>query len=146
MKTLKDELDELGIPTKISEETAAAQWKMFAKEYRLVGAKALAVEHLRYYLTIAIMVGDAEIMQTPAGVAIKQFVANPQNGGPKEITYNPPNSKHLAAGGTDQATLAERWCRIAASLSYHNEGQLNIWLTANDLKLMEAIAQLFINL
>ena len=146
MKTLKDELAELGIETKLTQEVAEAQWKPFAKEYRLVGAKALAVEHLKYSLVISIMCGDAEIFTSGAGVGIKQFVSNPQNGGPKEITYNPPNSKHMAAGGTDSATLAERYCRIAASLSGHNEGQLTLWLSGNDMKVMEGIAQLFTSL
>jgi hypothetical protein len=146
MKTISEELEELGTKPKLTQEAAEAQWQKFVKEYRIVGAKALAVEHLKYYLTISIMIGDAEIFDSGAGPCIKQFVAHPQNGGPKEIVYNAPNSKNMAAGGTDAATISERWCRIAASLSGHNEGQLTMWLTSNDMKLMEAIAQLFINL
>ena len=144
MKTIAQELEGLGLEVKISEETALAQWQAFAREYRIVGEKAEALATSRRDLLIAIMCGDVEVQSTAAGVAIKQFVAHPQMGGPNEITYSPPNAKHMASAGTDSTTLSTKWVRIAASLSNCNEGQLTMWLTGHDFALMESVVQLFI--
>lgn len=144
MNNLRQELEELGLGVQISQETAEEQWKQVAREYRIVGEKAEALSAIRRDMVIAIMCGDIQIETGAAGVSIRQFVKHPQGGGPAEIVYNPPNAKHVAAGGTDAATLATKWTRIAAALSGNTEGQLTLWLAGRDHALMESIVQLFI--
>lgn len=143
MSGIRKELEELGLEVKISEEVAEQQWRVFAREYRIVGKKAEALEAQRRDLLVAIMCGDVEVQGTSAGVAIKQFLTHPQNGGPSEITYCPPNAKHMAAAGADMTTIGTKWLRLAAALSNTDEGRLTLWLTARDLALMESIAMLF---
>lgn len=146
MGTVKDiaqELSDLGIEVTVSHETAEAQWKMFAREYRLVGERGTAFEAIRGAMITAIMVGDAQIEECPAGVAVRQFVKHPQGGCPKEIVYNPPSTIHVARGGTDDTPLSQKWCRVAASLSGNREGDFGAWLMGRDYSLMETIAQLF---
>ncbi len=146
MKNISAELEALGIKHEISQETAEAQWAKLAKEYRLVGERGDAYAVNKRDFIIAIMCGDVQFEDSAAGVAIRQFVQHPQGGGPKEIVYNPPNAKTIAAGGVDAVSLATKWCRIAAALSNNNEGQLTLWLTGRDASLMEDIAQFFTSL
>lgn len=140
---IANELSVLGIEVKISSETAESQWKAFAREYRIVGDKAENLAGIRAAMLTAIMAGDAEIGEDARGVFVKQFVARPQNGGPKELIYNPPTATHVARGGTDDVPLVQRWLRVAASLAGKNEGELATWLHGRDYSLMEMIAQLF---
>jgi hypothetical protein len=143
MTDIRRELEELGLEVKIGQEVAEQQWQSFAREYRIVGEKAEALSSMKRDMVTAIMCGDVEMMQTAGGIAVKQWLSHRQNGAPESITYNPPNARHIASAGTDTATISTRWCRIAASLSGLNEGQLTLWLTGRDHTVMEGIVQLF---
>jgi hypothetical protein len=142
-RDIAKEFSDLGIDVQISAEVAEAQWKKFAREYRVVGLKADGLAGIKAAMISAIMAGDAEIGEDARGVFIKQFVARPQSGGPKELIYNPPSVVHVARGGTDDVALAQKWLRYAASSSGKNEGELSVWLVGRDYSLMETIAQLF---
>lgn len=142
-RDIAQELSDLGIEVTISAETAEKQWRTFAKEYRIVGDKAENLAGIKAAMLTAIMAGDAEIGEDARGVYVKQFVARPQNNGPKELIYNPPTATHVARGGTDDVPLVQKWLRVAASLAGKNEGELSVWLCGRDYSLMETIAQLF---
>jgi hypothetical protein len=144
-KDYSQEFKEFGIDVQVSAEVANAQWRLFVREYRIVGAKAENLSGIKDAMIPAIMAGDAEIAETDRGVVIKQFVARPQNGGPKVLTYDPPSSIHVARGGTDEVPMVKRWLRVAASLAGKNENELTNWLLGRDYSLMETIAQLFIS-
>ncbi len=143
MSDIAKELEDLGLTVEFSTETAEAQWKMFAREYRIAGERAEGFAAFKRDLMAAIMCGDAEVIEVPAGVAIKQHVRHPLSNGPSEITYNPPNAATASAGGTDGVALTMKWCRVAAALAMKTDGQLVAWLAGRDYSLMEMIAQLF---
>lgn len=143
MKDISQEFADLGIKIQISQEVAEEQWRTFAREYRVVGNKAERLDAMKRDLVTAIMAGDVEIFEDSRGVCVKQFVVRPQNGGPKEIVYGPPNTTHVARGGTDDTPLSQKWARVAASMAGKNEGELSAWLAGRDYSLMETVAQLF---
>ena len=137
------DLEAIGLKVKISAETAEAAWKVYAREYRVVGKKADMLAALKDEVLTALMLGDLEFITDDSGVAIKQTLLHRQNAAPETIVYYPPTSQNLTAAGTDVVTLTVRWRRIAASLARAEEGQLIAWMAGQDLKNMELVVQLF---
>lgn len=140
---LETELEAIGIKIKVSEENADKQWKTFAREYRITGVKAYSFLSEGLEIKTAIMCGDVEILEDGKGVSIIQTIRRPQADCPKKLTYAPPGVMQIAGQGTDTVTLSQKWTRIAAMCSGHNEGEFARWLYGRDRSLMETIAQLF---
>jgi hypothetical protein len=137
------QLEEAGVTPVITQLVATEQWKLLVREYRIVGDKADDLKRIKRDLIVAIMCGDAEVFEDSRGICVKQFVKRGGPGCPKELTYQPPNTTHVARGGVDETPLNQKWARVAASLAGCSEGEIATWLSGRDYTLMELVAQLF---